>query len=160
MLKLIHLTEHQPTPTKKTHTLNSYRIDTAFLLFSFSSSISISVPSSSSFCSKVAFILSLPSYASLFASSLLTPPFILVKTRSLVDLPIFYILGVTQEEWEKIKCKGWNEKEGPTFILGGPIKLFPKTIVLFVKHSINSWISIWVKHYTFLLDSEIVKMQH
>jgi hypothetical protein len=73
-----------------------------------------------------------------------------VKTRSLVDLLIFCTLGAIWEEWEKIKCEGWNGKEGPIFILGGLIKLFPKIVVLFVKCGIGSWIPIWVVLYLFV----------
>ncbi len=127
---------------------------TIFLLFSFFDLVSILVPYSSFFCSIEAFCLSLPSYASRSTSSLLTPPLILPKTRSLVDLLIFCTFGATREEWKKIKCKGWNGREGPTFILSGPIELFPKIVTLFAKHWIGSWILIWAKHCSFLLDFE------
>ncbi len=129
---------------------------TIFFLFSFSDLVSILVPYSSSFCSIEVFFLSLPSYASRSTSSLLIPLLILQKTRSLVDLLIFCTLGATREEWKKIKCKGWNGREGPTFILSGPIKLFPKIITLFAKHRIGSWILIWAKCCSFLLDFENV----
>jgi hypothetical protein len=79
-------------------------------------------------------------------------PFIFPKTSFVVDLPIFYILGTTWEEWEKRKCKGWNGRKGPTFILGGPTKLFPNIVTLFAKHGIGSWILIWVTHWTFSLN--------
>jgi len=68
----------------------------------FFGSVSISVPSSS-FYSTTTFCLSLPSYESFSTSSLFIPPFILPKTKSLVDLPIFCTLGVIRKEWEKRK---------------------------------------------------------
>ncbi len=42
----------------------------------------------------------------------------------------------------------------PTFILSGPTKLFLKTIALFAKRNICSWIPIRMTHCTFLLDFE------
>jgi hypothetical protein len=54
-----------------------------------------------------------PCCESLFASSLLTPPFILLKINFLVDLQILCTLRATWEEWKKRKCKGWNGREGP-----------------------------------------------
>jgi hypothetical protein len=76
-----------------------------FHLLSFFDFISISIPSSSSFCFTSAFCISFPSGESVYASSLFIP-FILPKIDSLVDLLIFYTLGVTWEECEKRKCKG------------------------------------------------------
>jgi hypothetical protein len=88
-LKLIHLAKHQPTPSEKL---------TIFLLLLFSSFFSISIPSSSSLCSTTTFYLSLSNCENLYASSLLTPPFILLKTKTLVDLPIFCTLGFIRME--------------------------------------------------------------
>lgn len=123
-------------------------------LLSFFGLISISIPSFSSFCSTIAFYLSLASYASLFVSSLFIPPLILLKTKARVNLLIFYTRATIQKDWKKRKCEGWNGRKGPTFILSGLIKLFPKTTTLFTKHDINSQIPIWVTHCSFLLDSK------
>ncbi len=125
-----------------------------FLLFSFFNLISILIPSYSSFCFITYFCLSLPSCASLFASSLFTPPLILPKTKIWDELLIFCTLGATKQEWKKRKCKRWNGRKGPTFILGGLIELFLKTITLFAECGIGYWIPIWVAHYTFSLDFE------
>ncbi len=119
-------------------------LEKIFLLLSFSSLASI--PSSSLFCSIIIFCPFLFNYENLFASSLFTLPFILPKTKSFVDLLIFCTLWVIWMKWKKIKCKGWNGKEGPTFIFGGPIELF-------VKHGVGYWILIWAMHCTFSLDS-------
>ncbi len=104
-LGFVHVVNHQPTFTEKL---------TIFHLLSFSSSISISIPSSSSFCSIIALCVSFLNCESLFASSLLSPLF-LPKINTLVDLPIFYTPRSTQKERKKRKCKGWNGKEGPTW---------------------------------------------
>lgn len=142
-LELIHLAKHNPTSIEKTH----------FQFFSFFNYVSILVPSSSSFCSITTFYLSFFCCESLSTSSLFTPC-ILPKTNFLVVLLIFCTLGATQKEWEKRKCKEWNGRESPTFILGGPTELFPITTALFTKHGIISWILVQVTHYTFSLDSK------
>jgi hypothetical protein len=144
-LELIHLVKHNPTSIEKTH----------FHFLSFFNYVSILVASTSSFCSTTSFYLSFSRCESLSTASLFTPC-ILPKTDFLVVLAIFCTLGATQEEWGKKKCKMWNGREGPTFILGGPIELFPIIIVLFIIHGISSWILIRATHYTFSLDSENV----
>ncbi len=121
-----------------------------FHFLSFFDFVSISVPSTSSFWF-ITFCLSLSCCESLYASSLFTP-FIFPKTNFIMVLLIFWSLRMTRKEWKKRKCKGWNEREGPTFIFGGPTKLFPKITTLFAKHDIDSWILIWVTHCTFSLD--------
>jgi hypothetical protein len=101
---------------------------TIFILLSFSGSISILVPSSSFFYCIEYFYLSLHRCPSLFTSSLFIPPFILPKTKVQIKLLIFCTLGAIKKEWKKRKYKGWNGKEGPTFILDGPTELFLKTL--------------------------------
>jgi hypothetical protein len=95
------------------------------LFLSFSNYVSILVPPSTSVCSIV--------------------PFRLFLTSMLFFLPLIYWLllsffwtfffgciyqffctwGVIWEEWKKRKCKRWNGRKGPTFILNWPVELIP-----------------------------------
>jgi hypothetical protein len=66
----------------------------------------------------------------------------LSKINLLVDIPNFCTLGTTQEEERKENAKGEMGKKGPTFMLNGPTKSFPKITMLFMKCGIDSWIPI------------------
>lgn len=59
--------------------------------------------------------------------------------------------GMRENKW-----KGWNGKEGPTFILGRLAKLFPKRATLFANCGIDSWILIQAMCCTFSLEFENV----
>jgi hypothetical protein len=127
------------------------------LFFFVSSFVSILVPPSSSFYFAKALCLFFSCYISLSTSSLLTPALII---NLLVDLLKFYILGAIRKEWKKRKCKGWNGKKGPTFILSGWTKLFIEKVALFSKHNIGSWIPIQTMHLRCCKNMALVHWCH